>query len=76
MVCFAALGDLLDEEIHASYMGMYIFSYIYYKPIENRHQNRIYTKLKVNTPIGKKQFFNEKVESIRSEKHLPNKILY
>ena len=27
---------------------------------------RIYTTLKVNTRIGKKQFFNEKVESIRS----------
>ena len=37
---------------------------------------RIYTTLKVNTRIDKKQFFKEKVESVRSEKHLPNKMLY
>ena len=37
---------------------------------------RIYTTLKVNYRIRKKQFFNEKVVKIRSEKHLPNKILY
>ena len=27
MVCFAALGDLLDEEIDARYMGMYMCTY-------------------------------------------------
>ena len=30
MVCFAALGHLLDEEIDARYMGMCIYVYLYY----------------------------------------------
>ena len=29
MVCFAALGDLLDEEIDARYIGTYIYIYIH-----------------------------------------------